>query len=331
MKLFLKIIGILVLIVVLVIAGGLVYLFTALPKASPVKDIRVEITPERIERGEYLARHVAVCIDCHSTRDWQYYSGPVTPNTDGQGGMEFGPDLGFPGHVYAANITPAAIASWSDGELIRAITEGVSKDKTALFPLMPYHKYGRMSENDLYSIVAYIRSLRPIPNGVPKTKLDFPMNLIVRLIPQPSNLQPMPDTTDTVAYGKYLTTMAFCSDCHTPFDKGKPVVGMEFAGGMEFTMPGVTIRSANITPDEETGLGRFSRETFIERFKAFTAEEVRRMKVPPTGAANTPMPWTMYNGMTEYDLGAIYDYLQTIKPVKNSIEIFSAGQAKTNP
>jgi len=312
-----------VLILVVVIAGGLIYLLKAFPKVGPAKETTVEITPQRIEKGKYLAENVAVCIDCHSTRDWQYYSGPIVPNTDGQGGQKFGPEMGFPGNVYSPNITPVAIGTWTDGELIRAITEGVSKDGRALFPLMPYHKYGQMSEEDLFSIVAYIRSLRPIPNEVPRTKLDFPMSLIVRMIPKASNLQPRPDSTDLVAYGKYLTNLASCADCHTPFKKGKPIPGMEFAGGMEFLIPGLTVRSANITPDAETGIGKTTREMFIARFKGFSPEGARQIKVPPVGGANTPMPWTMFSGMSNYELGAIYDYLRTLKPVNNRVEIFS--------
>ncbi len=59
-----------------------------------------------------------------------------------------------------------------------------------------------------------------------------------------------PDTSDTVDYGKYFTTMDSCADCHTPIEKGERIKGMEFAGGMEFKLPGGGIvRSANITPD----------------------------------------------------------------------------------
>jgi mono/diheme cytochrome c family protein len=327
LKKLLKIVGTLVGVLVILILAFVVYFNAKYPDVDPAPDIRVERTPERIARGEYLANSVAVCIDCHSTRDWGKFSGPIIPGTEGMGGEEFSEELGgVPGRIYATNITPAGIADYTDGELLRAFTQGVTRDGRALFPLMPYHAYNNLSQEDAYSVIAYIRTLKPIENAVKESSLNFPMNLIVKTIPLKSySPKPAPDKSNMLEYGRYMTTISACGDCHTPAVKGEPVPGMDFAGGFEFKAPNGIMRSLNITPDPETGIGEWTREDFIARFKAFEAEESRNVEIEPH-EFNTPMPWIMYSEMTEEDLGAIYEYLRTQKPVKNQVEKFT--QAK---
>lgn len=326
MKKFFKVVGIVAGVFVFLIIAFLIYFNSAFPKAGPVPDVKVEITPERIARGNYLANNVAGCTDCHSKRDYSKFAGPVIPSTLGEGGERYdGPSAGVPGVIYAYNITPAGIGNWTDGELIRAITTGVTKDGKALFPLMPYHNFNHLSQEDLYSIVAYIRTLKPIDNPVPESKLDFPMNLIVKTIPLSSYTpSPAPGMSDTLAYGKYLTTIAGCSDCHTPMDKGRPVMSLVFAGGTEFNMPWGTITTANITPDNETGIGKWTKEQFINRFKSFASDSSQNIPVKPH-EFNTIMPWTYYAGMTDNDLGAIYTYLRTVKPVSHNVVRFQSS------
>ena len=179
-------------VVVLVIAF-LIYFNSAFPKADPPSNEKVEITPARLERGKYLAHHVTVCMDCHSTRDWSKYSGPIAPGTLGKGGDKFDEATdGVPGVLYAKNITPSGISRYTDGELMRTITNGVTKEGKALFPLMPYIGYNNLTKEDLYSIVAYIRSLEPVKNDVPEGSLNFPLNLIVKTIP-PKSYKPLPE------------------------------------------------------------------------------------------------------------------------------------------
>jgi len=153
------------------------YLFVKYPDAGPVPDLSVQATPERLARGAYLANHVSVCIDCHSTRNWEYFSGPPVAGTEGKGGEVFDESLGFPGTIYAHNITPAALGSVNDGVVYRAIATGVDKNGKAMFPLMPYQHINLMSEEDILSIIAYIRKLKPIENSPLLTTLKFPMNL----------------------------------------------------------------------------------------------------------------------------------------------------------
>jgi mono/diheme cytochrome c family protein len=303
------------------VVAGLAYFYLALPAAGPPPDLHIEATPARLKRGAYLANHVLVCIDCHSQRDWDYYSGPVVAGSEGMGGERFGPEMDLPGTLYARNITPAGIGDWSDGELARLITSGVTRDGQAIFPLMPYPAYNRLAPDDLHAIIAYIRSLAPIENQVANSQLDFPLNLIVRTVPQPYPGRAAPDRLDQIAYGGYLTAIAGCAECHTPAEQGEALPGMYLAGGFEFIMPdGQKVRSANITSDLKTGIGGWSETTFVERFKTYATAAARRIRVDP-GRGNTVMPWTMYAGMEREDLEAIYAYLRTVKAVKNKVEL----------
>jgi mono/diheme cytochrome c family protein len=322
MKVLFKILGIILVVIVIIAAAGLIYFNSTYPKVSPARNIKVQYTSEKIERGRYLANHVTVCIDCHSKRDWNYYSGPIIPGTEGKGGDNYGEEQGLPGRVYMKNITPATLKDWTDGEIARAITSGVNKDGKTLFPVMPYTTYRNLSEDDLYAIIAYIRTLKPIENNVPNSEINFPVNMIVKTLPKDYVPQKSPDKSDVVKYGKYLVNIIGCVDCHTKSNKGEMVKDMEFAGGNEFNFPSGIVRSANITPDKETGIGNWTKESFISRFKSF-ADKSNIIRINVNTEFNTPMPWSLFSGMTEEDLGAIYSYLMTIKPINNKAERFT--------
>ena len=149
------------------------------------------------------------------------------------------------------------------------------------------------------------------------------MNFIINTIPQKASFTKMPAKTDIVKYGEYVATAAACTECHTKQVKGEKVEGMDYAGGFEFAMPAGTLRSANITPDKETGIGEWSKEMFIRKFKMYADSSYQSPKIA-MGDYNTIMPWVMYAGMSEEDLGALYEYLQTLKPIKNQVERFTA-------
>jgi mono/diheme cytochrome c family protein len=290
--------------------------FVLFPRVEPAPVLRVARTPQQIARGTYLAEHVAICTDCHSQRDFSRYSGPVREETRGKGGERFGREMGFPGTLIAPNITPYALSDWSDGEIARAITAGFTPEGRSLFPLMNYPAFATMCERDLHSVVSYLRELEPIASDPPRSELDFPVNLLVRTMPAPAhNPVNCPDPQDSVAQGRYLVTLASCTHCHTQHEGADPVAGMEFAGGVEFRFPdGTLARSANITPDLDTGIGGWSREVFVNRFKQYS--DPSQLHKVGAGERNTVMPWSQYAGMTERDLGAIYDYLRTLPPVR---------------
>ncbi len=325
-----KIIGIIVVILIVCVIGVLVYLKTALPDVGPAPKLAIRATPQMIARGAYLANHVTVCIDCHSERDWTRFAGPIVPGTEGQGGEIFDHGMGFPGTIYAKNITPANLKDWTDGDIYRTITTGVTKDGEALFPVMPYHFYSMMDPRDVDAIIAYVRTLKPITHPVPERKLDFPVNFIINTIPQKAHPTTRPAVTDTINYGHYMVLIAGCQECHTKQVQGK-IVGKPFAGGWAFHLPGFgTVRSANLTPDVETGIGAWSKETFIHFFKSRENRSYNGPKVAP-GQMQTVMPWAMYAGMDTTDLGAIYAYLHSIPPVKNKVVLFTPDSITTAP
>ncbi len=298
------------------------YVKFMLPSVGAPENLKVESTPERIERGKYLANCVCVCMDCHSTRDWTKFSGPLVDGTQGKGGEEFNQKFGFPGSFFATNITPYGLKDWTDGEILRAISSGVNKKGKALFPVMPHGNYGKMDKEDLMSIIAYIRTLKPIENTTPVSKADFPMSLIINTIPKKASFSKIPYKNDKLAYGAYLVNAASCTDCHTKQEKGTPVAGMEFAGGSEFPLAtGGVVRAPNITPDKETGIGNWGEEDFVNRFKAL-ADSNYKPAVINKGEFNSMMPWMMYKDMTVDDLKAMYAYLKTVKPVKNTVKTF---------
>ncbi|HMR82197.1 MAG TPA: c-type cytochrome [Niabella sp.] len=308
--------GILVLMVVGIISTG-VYMTYYLPNMAKALEIKIEQTPERIDRGRYLAHHVAVCMDCHSSRDWSEFAGPLSGNLGG-GGEKFGKDMGFPGTIYAPNITPYNLGNWTDGEIFRAITAGVDKEGKALFPVMPYHHYGQMDKEDIYSIIAYIRTLDPIKSNTAEHELDFPLNFIVNTMPREAEPQLKPHESDRLAYGAYLINTAGCVDCHSKTDKGSVIKGSEFGGGMEFKQPAGIVYSPNITPDKETGIGHWTKEAFVQRFKVYADSNYKSPEYTKDDL-NSPMPWHMYSGMKKEDLEAIYTYLQSLKPIKNTV------------
>lgn len=308
---------------VLIIAGLLLFVSFALPNVGEPEYLKIDRTKERLIRGEYLANSVSVCMDCHSKRDWNTFSGPLVSGTLGQGGEIFNQKFGFPGEYYSKNITPSGIGNWTDGEILRAISTGVDKNGAALFPVMPHPNYGKMDKEDLYSIIVYLRSLKPIANKVPDSKSDFPMNFIINTIPKKAEFSKKPSEKDVVNYGAYLFNAASCIECHTKQEKGTKIEGMELAGGFEFPMvTGGIVRSSNITPDKTTGIGNWTEEMFVNRFKSYVDSTYIPNKVEK-GNFNTVMPWTMYGKMKKEDLKAIYAYLKTVKPVKNSVVKFS--------
>lgn len=320
-----KYLGYLVILVVTAIAVVLAYVKAALPDVGDAENLAIEYTPERIARGKYLANSVTVCMDCHSKRDWSRFSGPPVESTLGQGGERFDEGVGLPGVFISKNITPEGISRYSDGELYRVITTGVNKEGRAMFPLMPFLYYGKMDPEDIYSIIAYVRSIEPIKNEVDSSTPNLPMSFIINTIPKKAQPQKRPEKSDVLAYGAYLVNASGCVECHTQVDKGQIIPEVSFAGGREFGFAdGSLVRSANITPDKETGIGAWSEEMFVNKFKAFADSTYMSEEVKP-GEFNSWMPWRMFSGMEREDLSAIYAYLHSLKPIPNKVVKFRSA------
>lgn len=325
MKTLFKILGVVILLFIVLAATGVSWLVMRKPSQRPASAQKVEATPERLARGKYLAEHVSGCFDCHSERT-PAYGLPIKPGREGVGGFVWTKEIGFPGTLAAPNITPdpeTGLGKWTDGEIIRAIREGVDRNGNALFPIMPYGEYRDMSEEDVASIVAYLRTVKPQRYERPKKALDPPMNVIEKFIPKPlDGPVAAPAPTNTVAYGHYLSKIAGCHECHTPKDdKGQPLAGKDLAGGFEMKTPQFRVITSNITPHPTTWLGRATKEQFIGRFQAFAGVNASNAPEAQKGR-NTLMPWLAYSHMTAEDLGALYDYLKTVPPVENTVDPF---------
>jgi mono/diheme cytochrome c family protein len=285
---------------------------------------KIEATPERLARGTYVVEHVSDCLACHSDH-LLTFSIPVKPGTEGQGGFIFDKNIGFPGVVAAQNITPDpefGLGKWTDGEIIRAIREGIDRNGEPLFPMMPYQHFRHMSDDDVKAVVAYLRTLTPIHKSVPAKHIDFPVNLFVKFNPKPvDGPVQAPDQHDSIAYGKYLTTIGGCHECHTPHDDHNALIEEKsFAGGWEMKGPWGRNFTANLTPAGGY-MSHATKEEFIGRFKAFASMTPTTAPAVPAGH-NTVMSWLAFSAMTEQDLGAIYDYLKTLKPIENKVVTF---------
>jgi len=283
------------------------------PRARPLTNRTFESTPQRLARGQYLSNNLLACFECHGEHEWTRHDAPLIEGTRGAGYSEF-PMAGLPGHVIPPNITPdleTGAGRWTDDMLARAIREGISHDGHTLFPFMAYPDFRYISDEDLASVIVYLRSIPPIRKALPKTEIIFPVNYLIRSAPQPVNEPvPQPDVSTPVKRGEYLVTIAGCTDCHTPQKNGQPIPGLEFAGGFILEGPWGRLASANITPDA-SGISYYDEALFLEMMhtgyvKARTINQI--------------MSWEDFRGLTDEDLKGIFAYLRTLKPVKHRVD-----------
>ena len=282
------------------------------PRTRALTARRFEPTPQRRARGAYLVTHVTPCMECHSPHRWTEHDAPIPTNMIGAG-QEM-PIKGLPGRLVAPNITPdpeTGAGNWSDDQLVRAIREGIGHDGRALFPLMPYQNYRSLSDEDVASIVVYLRALPAVRAPQPRTQIEFPVRYLIRSVPEPLHAPvPAPDLSTPEKRGAYLVTIGACGNCHTPQDAhGQPIAGMEFGGGLVLDGPWGRVTSANLTP-APSGIPYYDKALFTEvlrtgRVKARTINQV--------------MPWHVFSGMTDDDIAAIYTHLTTLAPVAHRV------------
>lgn len=308
---------------VAIMAIALSILFLFFPRGSAAPDIKVAATPELIARGDYLFNHQYACTGCHTPEIEPHRFSRVFDSARIGAGRAMGGPPDFPAEINAPNITPTALADWTDGEIYRAIVSGVSKDGRAMFPVMPYVFYNQLDPEDVKAMIAYLRSLPPQPVTLDPIRLPMPLPLVMRLIPSDPRPTPRPDGSDELALGKYLAFASSCFECHTKRnDKGEPV-GIPFAGGNPFSLPGGgKAISANLTPDKDTGIGKWSRADFIARFRTRSPERAALIQPGPQDY-DSEMPWTAYAGMSDADLGAIFAYLQSLPPTTAEVRNFN--------
>ena len=287
------------------------------PKARPLTDRKFEVTQARLERGEYLVEGSLHCFQCHAQPDKTAAGAPALLHT--KGGGRIWNEEGFPWLV-TPNITPhkeTGAGNWTDDMLARAIREGIGHDGRALFPLMPYRSFSHMSDEDLASVVVYLRSINPIEDRLPKTKTPFPLSIILNILPEPLNAAvPSPDLSTQVKRGEYLAKISDCEGCHTPRGRMSPTIpGMEFAGGNVLGQGDAAVAATNITPDP-TGISYYDEALFLE---VMHTGHVKARELKPV------MPWVYLRNMNDEDLKAVFAYLRTLKPVDHSVDNTEPG------
>lgn len=273
---------------------------------APYPAIKASTDTAVIAKGRNIVLGAGHCVDCHS---------PVH-NVDsvlalGQepalsGAHEF--DLPF-GKVFSRNITPdkeTGIGRYTDGEIARVLRYSVKPNGEMVLPFMPFQD---MSDDDLTAVISYLRSAKPVRNAVPDHDWNLMGNLIKAFLLKPAGpterIKEGVAVDTTAAYGRHLVmAVANCNECHTKRNGIGDYVGEPLAGGTSFEEKGLpTLITPNLTPDPETGkITHWSQQQFINRFR-----QGRTIKY-------SHMPWESFGRMTDTELKAIYNYLQSLPP-----------------
>jgi hypothetical protein len=293
-------------VVVLAVAAVPAYFYGAYPRVRPPLDVKAPSTPEAIARGQYLVNSLG-CASCHSpvddTRPGDF------PKEDAKfSGRVFPAEMGLPGTVIAPNISPdpeTGIGKWTDGEVLRAIREGISRDGRPLFPFMNYPNYRKLPESDLLAMIAFLRMQKPIRNDPGRTRLNFPVYMLIRTVPEPVIDPPGQLPPAGAERGKLLMAMAMCGDCHSQSKQGKPIAGMELAGGQRFSGSFGAVYSANITSHVSAGIGAYSNDDLIRVFREGRNRAGRELWI---------MPWSATRQLSDDDMLSIIEALRKVPP-----------------
>jgi len=282
------------------------------PRQRPLTDIKFEATGHRLDRGRYLTEHLLQCFICHSERDWTQPGSPPVEARKGAGVV-----LSERGErrIVAPNITPdeaTGAGTWTDDMLARAIREGIGHDGRGLYWGMWYQSFAILSDEDVASVVVYLRTIPAVRNALPATRLPAEELQENAAYPKPITapvVGPPPD--DRLALGRYLVNLADCAGCHTSwYSPRNPGL---LAGGNLIERSTRSAYSTNITR-HESGTG-YSTDTFI-----------RVMRTGKGGSLSPVMPWAVFKGLSDGDLAAIHEALGTVQPVAHYIG--NAGTAR---
>jgi len=216
---------------------------------------------KQIERGRYLAI-VGDCAACH------------TPPGSGHayaGGRAIETPFG---ELLAPNITPdplTGIGAWSDEEFIDAITKGIGRNGTHLYPAMPYTYYTKVTRDDALAIRAYLNTVPAVHNPVTADQLPFPLNIRASMIAwnslffTPGEFRQRADKSEEWNRGAYLAEgLGHCGLCHTP----KNLLGGDKTSER---LQGYALQgwfAADITNDRRRGVGDWSVDEIASYLKS---------------------------------------------------------------
>ena len=267
----------------------------------------------RLERGKYLVESVASCGLCHTT-------GSITRGQPSTTQFLAGDSYDHPilGRFAAPNITPdkeTGIGNWTDGEIYKALKYGQRPNGDMLFPAMPYAQYRQLSDEDLYSIIAYIKTVPAVKHAVPERmfKMPFPV-LLYGYIMYPKFMgEPVEAVKagDPVSRGRYVAMAGHCRNCHlAEAGPDRPDEDRPWVGGFSLVGPWGKSFTGNLTGDKETGLGRYTDEQLMKILTTGVRPDGTELAPPMSGL----IPYI--SSMTDQDRSDLIAFLRTIPPVK---------------
>jgi cytochrome c553 len=279
---------------------------------------KIDSTPARLVRGGYLVNQVCACGACHTSREHGDLESEPERTDAFLGGGNIMVAPGITDALWVPNITPdvdTGVGAWSDDELMRAIRDGVARDGHFLMPIMPYNAYQHMSDEDVRAVVAYLRSVPSYKQPRPRPALELglvPRVLFTKIGVQmhaPARGVVAPGAGDKVELGAYVATLAACAECHSLTKKGpRKVDDPQFLAGSEapFEDPAIgQVWARNLTPDKETGLGRYTTDQIEQAIRGGVRLDGKRM-APPMSVL---VPH--YSGLAQNDLDAVVAYLKS--------------------
>jgi mono/diheme cytochrome c family protein len=286
---------------------------------------KIDATSDRLARGSYIVNQNASCGACHTTREGgSIFGGERTDMFLAGGSLITEKELGAT--LVIPNITPdveTGIGGWSDDQIMRAIRDGIGHEGNLLIPMMPFTSYQYMSDEDARSVVAYLRSVPPVKNAVDRSKddLPFPFGFLLRRgiahhLPAKDVTAPAPPSKggDQLKWGEYVARLGHCWECHS--DKGRgPDSDWLFGGGVAMNPNGIgRVYVRNLTPDVDTGIGRYTGE----QLKAALRNGKRLDGRPMAPPMSLFIPHI--SGLADEDIDALVAYLRAQKPIKNKVK-----------
>jgi mono/diheme cytochrome c family protein len=229
------------------------------------------------------------------------------------------------GKVYSQNITQDStygIATWTDGELMYLFRTGIKRDGQYAPPWMA--KMPNMADEDIASIIAFLRSGEPMVAAAhvpdqpcePSFLAKMLANFAFKPLPMPEHKIEMPDTNNAVELGKYLVENLDCFSCHSADFKTNDYlhpeksVGYLAGGNKPLDQNGMPMLTQNLTPDDETGIGKWTEERFVTALKTGIME----------GQPALRYPMVPFVQLTDQEAKSIYAYLRTVPPIKNKVQ-----------